>query len=59
MCVCVCVCGGGGGGGGGGGDMTHYMQRGHSMSNQRKKKTLTPPDLDETWFLHSVYRDIN
>ena len=28
-------------------------QKGHSMSNQHKK-ILTPTDLNENWFLHSV-----
>ena len=33
-------------------DASEY-DRGHSMSNQRKK-ILTPIDLNETWFLYSV-----
>ena len=30
-----------------------HVTYGHSMSNQHKK-ILTPTDLNETWFLHSV-----
>ena len=34
------------------GDVSFYIW-GHSMSNQHKK-ILTPTDLNENWFLHSV-----
>ena len=34
------------------------LHMGHSMSNQQKK-ILTPTNLNENWFLHSVSWDIN
>ena len=36
--------------------LIRYVASFHVKSTQ--KNILTPPDLDETWFLHSVYRDI-
>ena len=33
--------------------VTKMFNMGHSMSNQHKK-ILTPTDLNENWFLHSV-----